>query len=186
MAAPLSLAASPRSLYSHARAVTPPPLSSFIASRLVQPTTHPFGQVGSSSGGSAASPNDHWHSCVTKLGVTRSGSPSSLKSSCAGILHELRHMPCTTVETRSRVCRKSESEREREQPRERREQPHCGQCHVCDDHVRTAARGRPLSPILDGEGGAAWTAGREQQQGAAGERLSSCGGGAARLARRVL
>ena len=49
-------------IYSHARAVVAPPLSSFMASRLVQPTTHPFGHVGSSSGGGATSPNDHWHS----------------------------------------------------------------------------------------------------------------------------
>merc|ERR1719198_2762784 len=64
-----------------------------MASRLVQPTTQPFGHVGSSAGGGATSPNDHWHSCVAKLGLTRSGRPSSSKSCCAGSLHELRHMP---------------------------------------------------------------------------------------------
>lgn len=89
--APARGCASP--LHSHANAVALPPLSSRIASRLVQPTMQPLGHVGSSTGGGAASPKDHWHSCVAKLGETRNGTPSSLKSSWAGILHELRHMP---------------------------------------------------------------------------------------------
>ena len=91
--------------YSHARTAGPPPLSSRIASRLVQPTTQPFGHVGSSSGGGAASPNDHWHSCVSKFGLTRRGRPSSEKSCCAGSLHELRHIP--TVHDVTPVCNKA-------------------------------------------------------------------------------
>ena len=74
------------SAHSQASAVACPLLSSRIASRLVHPCTQPFGHDGSSLGGGATSPNDHWHSWVAKLGVTRSGSPSSPKSSCAGIL----------------------------------------------------------------------------------------------------
>ena len=81
-----------RPSHSHTRP-TAAPLSSFIASRLVQPWTHPLGHVGSSAGGGAASPNDHWHSCVSKFGETRSGRPSSPKRAWAGSLHELRHIP---------------------------------------------------------------------------------------------
>lgn len=93
--------------YSHARTAGPPPLSSRIASRLVQPTTQPFGHVGSSSGGGAASPNDHWHSCVSKFGLTRRGRPSSEKSCCAGSLHELRHIP--TVHDVTPVCNRGDT-----------------------------------------------------------------------------
>mgnify|MGYP003688069365 CR=1 FL=1 len=59
-----------------ATAASAPP-SSRIASREVQPTRQPFGHVGSSLGRGASSPYDHWHSWVSKLGMTRSGSPVS-------------------------------------------------------------------------------------------------------------
>merc|ERR1719469_813639 len=68
-------------------------IGSFISSREPQPTMQPLGHVGSSAGGGAASPKLHWHSCVSKLGDTRSGRPRLPKSSCAGSLHELRQMP---------------------------------------------------------------------------------------------
>eukprot|EP00964_Phaeocystis_antarctica_P076341 scaffold47194_cov58-Phaeocystis_antarctica.AAC.1 len=68
-------------------------IGSFISSREPQPTMQPLGHVGSSAGGGAASPKLHWHSCVSKLGETRSGRPRLPKSSCAGSLHELRQMP---------------------------------------------------------------------------------------------
>ena len=59
--------------------------TSFLES---QPTRQPFGKDGSSSGGNGTSPKLHWHSCVTKLGDTVNGKPSSsAKNSCAGILH---------------------------------------------------------------------------------------------------
>eukprot|EP00620_Florenciella_sp_RCC1587_P000984 CAMPEP_0182603890 /NCGR_PEP_ID=MMETSP1324-20130603/92720_1 /TAXON_ID=236786 /ORGANISM="Florenciella sp., Strain RCC1587" /LENGTH=111 /DNA_ID=CAMNT_0024821821 /DNA_START=113 /DNA_END=448 /DNA_ORIENTATION=- len=62
--------------------------------RVGHPVTQPLGQSGSSLGGSGVWPKLHWHSCVSKLGLTESGSPKpSVKKDCAGSLQMLRHMP---------------------------------------------------------------------------------------------